>query len=76
LKAKRLDATKEQLQSSGEQHIAAAESHARAAQILAEMLGMVCHREYYRYGNQMVLTFPTEEDLITQNRLSSFKLQI
>ena len=32
----------------------AAEAHARAAQILAEMLGMVCHREYYRYGTQMV----------------------
>jgi hypothetical protein len=55
LKAKRLDATKEQLEASGEEYIAAAEAHARAAQIFAEMLGMVCRREYYRYGTQMVV---------------------
>jgi hypothetical protein len=28
-----------------------------AAQIFAEMLGMVCHSEYYKLGEQKVLTF-------------------
>jgi hypothetical protein len=38
----------------GEAHIADAEASQRAAQIFAEMLGLVCHREYFEIGEQMV----------------------
>ena len=32
-----------------------AKAHATAAQIWAEMLGLVCHPEYYQLGEQKVL---------------------
>jgi hypothetical protein len=31
-----------------------AKAHATAAQIWAEMLGLVCHPKYYKLGDQMV----------------------
>jgi hypothetical protein len=31
-----------------------AKAHATAAQIWAEMLGLVCHPEYYKIGDQKV----------------------
>jgi len=50
-----LDCTKEQLAAFGETYIQNAEVQARAAQMLAEMLGLVCHREYFAdYPDQMV----------------------
>jgi hypothetical protein len=53
-KAKRLDVTTEQLESMGPAFVADAEASKRTAQILAEMLGLVCHREYFEIGEQMV----------------------
>jgi len=38
----------------GETDIANAEAGKIAAQILAEMLGLVCHRDYFEIGEQMV----------------------
>jgi hypothetical protein len=32
-----------------------AKAHATAAQIWAEMLGLVCHPEYYELGDQTVM---------------------
>jgi hypothetical protein len=32
-----------------------AKAHATAAQIWAEMLGLVCHPEYYKLGDQTVI---------------------
>ena len=52
--AKRLNVNTRQLESMGEAHIADAEASKRAAQIFAEMLGLVCHREYFEIGEQMV----------------------
>lgn len=53
-----MHATPEQLASAGETHLANAEAQNRAAQIFAEMLGLVCHREYIACGNQMVHLCP------------------
>jgi hypothetical protein len=36
-----------------------ARAHATAAQIWAEMLGLVCHPEYYKLGDQMVTSGTT-----------------
>ena len=36
-----------------------AKAHATAAQIWAEMLGLVCHPEYYKLGDQMVTSGTT-----------------
>jgi hypothetical protein len=52
--AKKLDVTTRQLKKLGEDYIADTEARKKAAQILAEMLGLVCHREYFEIGEQMV----------------------
>jgi len=49
-----LDVSLEQIKTQGAYHIAKAEAQKRAAQILAEMLSVVCHREYFELGDQMV----------------------
>jgi hypothetical protein len=54
MKAKRLNVDTRELDSMGETNIANAEASKIAAQILAEMLGLVCHREYFEIGEQMV----------------------
>ena len=38
----------------------ATEQHCRAAQMFAEMLSMVCHREYYSQGDQKIC-FPSDD---------------
>ena len=38
-----------------EQDIPNAKANTRAAQMLAEMLGIVCHPEYYQQGEQTVI---------------------
>jgi len=38
-----------------EQKIPEAKANARAAQMLAEMLAIVCHPEYYQQGEQTVI---------------------
>jgi hypothetical protein len=58
VQAKKLNATLEQIRSVGEDYIAKAEAKAWATQILAEMLGVVCHEDYYKYGDQMVSPIP------------------
>ena len=55
--AKRLSVTTQQLENIGKAHIADAEASKRAAQILAEMLCLVCHREYFEIGEQLVQSF-------------------
>ena len=55
--AKKLDVTARQLEILGEGYIADTEASKRAAQILGEMLGLVCHREYFEIGEQMVPAF-------------------
>jgi hypothetical protein len=43
---------------------AAAKAHATAAQIWAEMLGLVCHPEYYKLGDQTVIVTSARRILI------------
>ena len=57
LSAKNLDATLEQIESAEPVQIADTVAQKRAAQILAEMLGIVCYQEYIECGNQMVDPF-------------------
>ena len=52
--AKKLDVTARQLANLGGKFIAKAEASKRAAQIFAEMLGLVCHRGFIEIGEQMV----------------------
>ena len=52
-----MDTTPEQIENSIEAELADAVANKRAAQILAEMLGLVCHQEYIACGDQMVPTF-------------------
>ena len=47
-----------------------AKAHATAAQIWAEMLGLVCHPEYYKLGEQKVM-YPS---IHTDSRLLSYTL--
>jgi hypothetical protein len=70
-----LHATLEQIQSAGEAHIAEAEAEARAAQILAEMLGVVCHEDYYKYGDQMISPSPFFSHLFSSNTLTRLGLR-
>lgn len=49
-----MDASLDQLASEGETNIKNAEAQARAAQIFAEMMGLVCHQEFIDFGDQMV----------------------
>jgi hypothetical protein len=54
---KRLDATREQLENLGSSYVANALSNKLAAQIFAEMLGVVCHRDYLKTGNKWYMPF-------------------
>ena len=45
----------DQIELEGTESLQKAEAEARAAQIFAEMLGVVCHRDFYKLGEQMVI---------------------
>ena len=49
-----MNATPEQIEEAGEIFFNNTVANERAAQILAEMLGLVCHREFIQLGDQMV----------------------
>jgi hypothetical protein len=50
-----------------------AQAQSIAAQIFAEMLGMVCHPEYYKLGEQKVITLQ-QYPLIVGVRSSLFRI--
>jgi len=53
-----LDAVPAELASNSNVDIPPTITQKRAAQMFAEMLGMVCHKEYLEYGNQTVTARP------------------
>jgi hypothetical protein len=49
-----------------------AKAHATAAQIWAEILGLVCHPEYYKLGDQTVPIPPSPTTALTVGICSTF----
>jgi len=58
LQAKKLDETWANLYKPKDKTVGEAVAWARAAQMFAEMLGMICHPEYYRSRTQKVIVQP------------------
>src|SRR5438876_11545233 len=56
-----------------EQNIPDAKANTRAAQMLAEMLAIVCHPEYYQQGEQ---TVTLQKACMSDSRLLSFTLLV
>lgn len=54
IQAKRFEASPEEVATGDPLEVGEVEASGRAAQILAEMMGIVCHEVYWKWGDQMV----------------------